>query len=187
VGVLAGGFGRRAPDLAAPHVRRHLPSRGRLQSLQPGSNPLRAPDWAPLGACLRPLLDLRQTLERPPAPGRDPELRPGLRRLVAARRRPPDARYPPRSLSALVRAPAHASGRPHLAGVRPLHVRAKEARRGTGGDSSDRRTGGGGRHGVAPLGEDLSAPKVFGALLVPTGAALAQSGTGGKEPGPPPR
>ena len=41
--------------------------------------------------------------------------------------------------------------------------------------------------GVAPLGEDLSAPKVFGALLVPTGAALAQSGTGGKEPGPPPR
>jgi drug/metabolite transporter, DME family len=41
--------------------------------------------------------------------------------------------------------------------------------------------------GVALLGEDLTAPKVFGALLVLAGAALAQSGTGGKEPGSPPR
>ena len=37
------------------------------------------------------------------------------------------------------------------------------------------------------LAEDLTAPKVFGALLVLAGAALAQRGTGGKEPGPPPQ
>ena len=88
---------------------------------------------------------------------------------------PPSRPFAPRrTVLRLLRIALHTRGGTHRSGVRAVYNGAKALERRVGDDHGDRRTGGGGRDRGRPVREEISAPKLLGALLVLAGAALTQ-------------